>query len=424
VRIDVERLDRLMNTIGELVIDRTRILQIGKMLESRYKEDDLVHALGETSSHVVKVVDDLQEEIMKARMLPIGTVFSGFPRMVRDLAQKMGKKVDFSISGQETEIDRTVIERIRDPLVHMLRNSVDHGMETPEQRRAAGKPESGSIRLAAFQEHGYIVITVEDDGRGIDAKKVRQSAIKKGILTAEAAARLTESESLDLIFLPGFSTAEKTTDVSGRGVGMDIVKTNIESINGFVNLETEVGQGTKFILRLPLTLATIQALLFRVGQTIYAVPLVYVLEAVKAEPAEISSIQGKEVIRVRDAIVPLLRLRAAFLKDAQESVVDNESRPATPVQTASQVVVVRLGERFVGLAVDALMELQEVMVKSLGNYLGQVKGVAGVSILGDGQVVLILDVPTLINTYLARGGSLNRAQANSAAVGARADRPN
>jgi two-component system chemotaxis sensor kinase CheA len=429
VRIDVERLDRLMNTIGELVIDRTRILQIGKMLESRYKEDDLVHALGETSSHVVKVVDDLQEEIMKARMLPVGTVFSGFPRMVRDLAQKIGKKVDFSISGQETEIDRTVIERIRDPLVHMLRNAVDHGMETPEQRQAAGKPETGTLRLAAFQEHGYIVVTVEDDGRGIDAERLRQSAVKKGLMTAEAAARLTDSEAIDLIFLPGFSTAEKTTDVSGRGVGLDIVKTNIESINGFVNLETKVGKGTKFILRLPLTLATIQALLFRVGQTVYAVPLIFVLEAVIAQVEEVSTIQGQEVIRVRDAVVPLLRLRAAFLKHGQKTpdtiLADGPPEP-DPSQgqargqtlSQTQVVVVRLGERFVGLAVDFLMELQEVMAKSLGSYMGQVKGIAGVSILGDGQVVLILDVPTLISTYLARGGpKLDRGSLAMAGAG-------
>ncbi|HLF04701.1 MAG TPA: chemotaxis protein CheW, partial [Dehalococcoidia bacterium] len=301
--------------------------------------------------------------------------------------------------------DRTVIERIRDPLVHMLRNAVDHGMETPEQRQAAGKPETATLRLAAFQEHGYIVVTVEDDGRGIDAERLRQSAVKKGLMTAEAAARLSDSEAIDLIFLPGFSTAEKTTDVSGRGVGLDIVKTNIESINGFVNLETKVGKGTKFILRLPLTLATIQSLLFRVGQTVYAVPLIFVLEAVIAQVEQVSTIQGQEVIRVRDAVVPLLRLRAAFLNNGQNTpgtVLADASQGQAPTQT--QVVVVRLGERFVGLAVDSLMELQEVMAKSLGSYMGQVKGIAGVSILGDGQVVLILDVPTLISTYLARGG--------------------
>ncbi len=312
VRIDVERLDHLMNTIGELVIDRTRILQIGKMLETRYKDDELVQALGETSAHVVKVVDELQEEIMKARMLPIGTVLNGFPRMVRDLSLKMNKKVDFIVDGQDTEIDRTVIERIRDPLVHLLRNSIDHGIETPEERIAAGKPEAGTLKLTAFQEHSYIVIVVEDDGRGIDPEKVRQSAVSKGIISAEAAARLSDSESVELIFAPGTTTTEQTTDISGRGVGMDIVKTNIESINGFVELDNRIGQGCKMTVKLPLTLATIQALLFSVDNTVYAAPLVYVLEAVNLEPGDVQTIEGNEVIRLRGTVVPLLRVSQAF----------------------------------------------------------------------------------------------------------------
>ena len=394
VRIDVERLDHLMNTIGELVIDRTRILQIGKMLETRYKEDELIQALGETSAHVVKVVDELQEEIMKARMLPIGTVLNGFPRMVRDLSLKMNKKVDFTVDGQDTEIDRTVIERIRDPLVHLLRNSIDHGIETPEERKAAGKPEEGSLKLTAFQEHSYIVIVVEDDGRGIEPERVRRSAIDKGIISADAAARLSDSEAVELIFAPGFSTAEQTTDVSGRGVGMDIVKTNIESIKGFVELDTKVGQGCKMTVMLPLTLATIQALLFSVDNTVYAVPLVYVLEAVNLEPGDVQTIEGNEVIRLRGTVVPLLRVSQAF------KLAKGESEGAEK----THVVVVRIADKLVGLAVDALRELQEITVKSLGNYMGDVKGIAGVSILGDGVVVPILDVPTLISTSIAKAG--------------------
>ncbi len=394
VRIDVERLDHLMNTIGELVIDRTRILQIGKMLETRYKEDELVQALRETSAHVVKVVDELQEEIMKARMLPIGTVLNGFPRMVRDLSLKMKKKVEFIVDGQDTEIDRTVIERIRDPLVHLLRNSIDHGIETPEERIAAGKPEAGTLKLTAFQEHSYIVIVVEDDGRGIDPEKVRGSAVKKGIISAEAAARLSDSESVELIFAPGTSTADQTTDVSGRGVGMDIVKTNIESINGFVELDNKVGQGCKMTVMLPLTLATIQALLFSVDNTVYAVPLVYVLEAVNLEPGDVQTIEGNEVIRLRGTVVPLLRVSQAFKLARGES--------EGPEKT--HVVVVRIADKLVGLAVDALRELQEITVKSLGNYMGDVQGIAGVSILGDGEVVLILDVPTLVSTSITKAG--------------------
>ncbi len=395
VRIDVERLDHLMNTIGELVIDRTRILQISKMLETRYKEDELVQALGETSAHVVKVVDELQEEIMKARMLPIGTVLNGFPRMVRDLSLKMGKKVNFVVDGQDTEIDRTVIEKIRDPMIHLLRNSVDHGIETPAERLAAGKPEEGTLTLTAFQEHSYIIIVVEDDGRGIDPEKVRSSAVKKGIISADAASRLSDSEAVELIFAPGFSTAEQTTDVSGRGVGMDIVKTNIESINGFVELDTKVGRGCKMTVRLPLTLATIQALLFSVDNTVYAVPLVYVLEAVNLEPGDVQTIEGKEVIRLRGTVVPLLRVSQAFKLAKGES--DGPEK--------THVVVVRVADKLVGLAVDALRELQEITVKSLGNYMGDVKGIAGVSILGDGQVVLIMDVPTLISTSIDKGGN-------------------
>lgn len=397
VRIDVERLDHLMNMVGELIIDRTRMVQIGSALKSRYREDDLVEALGKTSDHIVKVVDELQETTMKVRMLPIGTVFSGFPRLVRDLAQRVNKKVNFVLEGQETEIDRTVIDRIRDPLVHLLRNCVDHGIETPSQRKAAAKPEAGLVQLSAYHEQGHIVITVQDDGRGIDTHKVKDSAVKKGLLSAEAASRLSEAEALELIFIPGSSTAEKTTDVSGRGVGMDIVKSNIEAINGLVSVDTTVGEGTNFTLRLPLTLATLRALLVSVNETLYAVPLVYVLETVVRDQSEISTVGGKEIIRLRGNIVPVVWLSA---------VLGTGSSMPTNLGKVS-IVVVRFRERLFGLAVESLAELQEIVVKSLGEYIGNVKGVAGASILGDGQVVLILDVATLIHTELqgaTRGG--------------------
>ena len=394
VRVDVERLDNLMTTIGELVIDRTRIAQIGRLLQAKYKEDELVQYLGETSAHVAKVVDDLQAEIMEVRLMPIGTVFNGFPRMVRDLAQKFGKEVEFVVEGQDTEIDRTVIERIRDPLVHLLRNSIDHGIEIPDVRTAAGKPAMGTIKLTAFQEQGSIVIKVSDDGKGIDPKDLRVAAVKKRILTPEAAERLSDPEAIDLIFAPGASTAEETTEVSGRGVGMDIVKTNIESINGFVTVETTLGEGTTFVLRLPLTLATVQALLVSVNSTLFAVPVVYVLEVRRIEAREIETIEGKEVIRSRGSIVPLLRLTDVFGRDVIKQASDDRS---------AHVVVVKLGERLVGLAVQTLVEIQEIMVKSLAEGMGDVKGIAGASILGNGQVVLIIDIPTLIQTTLMKG---------------------
>ena len=393
VRIDVARLDELMNQIGELVIDRTRIVQIGKALEQRYKGDDMVEALGETSAHIVKVVDELQESTRQVRMQPIGTVFSGLPRMVRDLSHKMGKKLDFQVSGSETEIDRTVIERIRDPLIHLLRNAVDHGVELPEERIAAGKPETAVLKLRAYQEQGHIVIVVEDDGRGIDTERVKAAAVKKGLISAEAGARLTEAQAIELIFLPGASTAEKTTEVSGRGVGMDIVRSNVEAINGLVTAETVLGQSTRMTLKLPLTLATLHALLVRAGTTHYAIPLVYVWETTVRNADEIPTIAGREVIRVRDAVVPLTSLSEAF----------GLSRAEHAAGSVRQVVVVRLGERLLGLSVDAFSESQEIVVKPLGGFLGDVKGIGGVSVLGDGQVVLIVDIPSLVNSIMARG---------------------
>lgn len=391
VRIDVDRLDHLMNTIGELVIDRSRLTQIAKALESRYKDDQMVQALSVTSTHVAKVVDELEEVALKIRMQPIGTVFSGFPRMVRDLAQSSTKQLDFFMEGQETEIDRTVIERIRDPLVHLLRNSVDHGIEGPEERMAANKPERGMIRLSARHEQGHIMITVQDNGRGISAQHMRESAIRKGLIAADAANRLSDAEAVDLIFIPGFSTAEKTTEVSGRGVGMDIVKTNIEAMNGFVSVETKEGQGAKFTLQLPLSLATIQALLVSVADTVYAIPLVYVSEALRLAPEDIRTVGGNEVITLRGAVIPLLRLSEIF------NISSNGKNGATN----TYVVVVRSGEKTMALAVDALVESQEIMVKPLGDYIGIIKGIAGISVLGDGQVVLIVDVLPLITTAAA-----------------------
>ncbi|MCH9010908.1 MAG: chemotaxis protein CheA [Chloroflexi bacterium] len=387
VRIDVERLDDLMNMIGELIIDRTRIVQISKALEAQYAGEELIQALSKTSDHIVRVVDELKETTMQIRMLPIGTVFSSFPRLMRDLAQRVNKQVNFTMDGQDTEIDRTVIDRIKDPLIHLLRNALDHGVETPEERVAKGKTEEGNVHLSAFQEQGNIVITVQDDGNGIDPEKIRQAMVKKGLISAEAASRLTDAEAIDLIFLPGASTAAKTTDISGRGVGMDIVKSNIEAINGFVNIETVLGEGTKFILRLPLTLATLHAMLVTLDNTLYAIPLVYVLEAVNRERADISTIEGREAIRLRGSVLPLVHLGQALGIPGSHSKVGDQT----------WVVIVKFGEKLVGLAVDELTELQEIVVKSLGQYIGNVKGIAGASVLGDGRVVLILDIATLMN---------------------------
>ena len=386
IRIDVDRLDNLMNLIGELVIDRTRLTQIGRSLATKYKADELVESLGKTAAHVSKVVNDLQEDFMQVRMLPISTVFSSFPRMMRDLARSMGKSLDFQVTGGETEIDRTVIEKIRDPLVHMLRNALDHGIESPDDRVAAGKPEAGIIKLSAFHEQGQIVITVEDDGGGIVPEKIKRAFIDKGIIGEEAASRLSDSEAVDLIFLAGASTKAQATEVSGRGVGMDIVKSNIEAINGFVDVESTPGRGSKFTARLPLTLATVQSILVEAEKTLCAIPLAYVLEAVKLNPDDISTVNGREVFRLRDNIIPLISL-------GESTGLNTESRDYA---REIQVVVAKVGDRLAGFGVDVLLEPQEIVVKSLSNYVGSARGVSGVSILGDGRVVLIMDIPTLI----------------------------
>ena len=346
VRIDVERLDSLMNTVGELVIDRTRMGQINKAFAARYQDDEWVEALGTTSSHIARLIGELQEEIMRVRMLPIGSVFSGFPRMIRDLAKRFDKRLDFQMEGQETEIDRTVVEHIRDPLVHLLRNAVDHGIETPAVRRAAGKPEKGTLRLSARHEQSLIAIAVEDDGQGIDAAKIRDSSVKKGLVSAVAVARMSDAEALNLIFMAGLSTHEQATDVSGRGVGMDIVKTNIESVHGFVSLDTKVGQGTKFTLKLPLTLATTHSLLVTSRGSLFAVPLVYVLQALEIAPEGVHIVGGMEVMSHRGSVLPLLQL-STLLGSRRAAEANGHKRYA---------VVVRFGERTLGLVVDGLME--------------------------------------------------------------------
>jgi len=391
VRIDVDRLDGIMNMIGELVIATSRIVQIGKSLELKYREEDMVHELSRSSSQTAKVVNELQEDIMRVRMLPVGTVFSGFPRMIRDLAQKSKKKVDFIMEGQETGIDRTVIEHIRDPLVHLLRNAVDHGIETSKRRTRLGKPDTATIWLSACHEESHVVITVEDDGGGIDANLVRESAVRKGFISAEEASRLSDEEAVDLIFGSGLSTKEQATDVSGRGVGLDIVRKNIGALNGYVTVETKVGAGTKFTLRLPLTLATLDSLLITCGNALYAIPVVNVWETVRITPKDIHRVGDREVIRLRGSVLLLLRLGEFFGLGMGEQGSEGG---------LMNIVVVRAGDKQVGIAVETLVGKQEIVVKSLDDNLGKVVGIAGASILGDGQVALIIDVPSLIKSVV------------------------
>ncbi|WP_227767297.1 chemotaxis protein CheA [Zhaonella formicivorans] len=386
VRVDVQRLENLMNLVGELVIDRTRLLDVGQGLKNKLGNQDMVETMEEVSVHIGRITTDLQEEIMKARMFPIEQVFNRFPRMVRDLAQKAGKEVDFIVEGRETELDRTVIEEIGDPLIHLLRNSIDHGIESPEERKALGKPVQGTVRLNAFHRENQIIITVEDDGRGIDADKLRRKAVEKGLISPDTAARLSEREAINLIFLPGFSTAKTISDVSGRGVGMDIVRNHIEKINGIIDIETVQGKGTRFTIKLPLTLAINRSLLVYLDESVFAFPLSSVVEIINVERKNIQRVQKRDVVLVRGEVLPLVKLRQVLHGGGAQGELPDKF----------PVVVCGISEKRVGLVVDALLGEQEIVIKSLGEYIGQVAGLAGATIMGDGRVALILDVRGLI----------------------------
>ena len=403
IRVDVKVLDGLMNMVEELVIDRSRIGRVGKMLEVRYPDDGLVSDLIGTSNHIIKVINELHQDIMKVRLVPISLVFNKFPRLVRDLAQKQGKSLDLILLGGETELDRTIIEQISDPLIHLLRNAVDHGIESPEARKAAGKPEKARVTLTAFQEEGHIFITLEDDGAGIDPQKIKRAAVKKGMLSQEAADKLTENEAINLIFAAGMSTAGKVTEVSGRGVGMDIVRTNIERLNGSVSIDTELGKGTTFTIKLPLTLAVFQGLMVSIKSETYIIPLASVVETLGIKADSISNVLREEVMNLREEIIPLLRLDAVLGLSGHSG---NQGK--------CYVIVVKGDNKRVGIIVDGLMDQQEFVIKPVARHIGDIKGIAGATILGDGQVALILDIPVLIKIAEKSGNAGNRVAVGAA----------
>lgn len=389
VRVDVTRLDILMNLVGELVIDRTRIAQIGDELADKFDDPNL-EALAETVGHIGRITSDLQDQIMKARMMPIESVFNRFPRVVRDLAQKLDKEVKLEVSGGETELDRSVIEVIGDPLLHILRNSIDHGLETPDEREKAGKPRVGSVQLSARHQENHIVIEICDDGRGIDVDRVKQKAVQSGFVTREQAERMSDKEALQLIFASGLSTAKEVTDVSGRGVGMDIVRSNLQKLGGIIDLDTTLGEGTRFSLRLPLTLAIIRGLLVSVAGVTYVIPLGSVVETLLVNRDELQSVNRRPVIVIRGLTTPLVRLEQQFSKSgAPEHGTENNQH---------YVVIVGLAEQRVGLVVDRLIGEREVVIKSLSRFCGDVAGISGATILGDGNVALIMDVNSVISS--------------------------
>ena len=395
VRVDVARLDVLSNLVAELVIDRTHLAQLESRLAEKHGGDELVSELNRTSTHIGRLTTELQEAINKARMLPIDNVFKRFPRMVRDLAQKQGKEVELTIQGEDTELDRSVSEEIGDPLIHLLRNAVGHGIEPPEERVRAGKPPRGAVRLSAFRQENYIVLQVADDGRGIDPEMIRASAIRKGIIAEDAAARLSDRDAINLVFASGLSTAAKADDVSGRGVGMDIVRKNLEKLNGSISVDTAIGRGSTFTVKLPLTLAIIRALLVSLGQRIYAVPLNSVEEITRVEQSDINTVGGCEAIRPRGEVVPLLWLGDVFGVRGR----DQSARLSEPGQKVFAVIA-SSHEGKVGLAVDRLVGEMEIVIKSLGTFVGNIPGVSGVTILGDGRVALIVDVPSLVRSVV------------------------
>jgi two-component system, chemotaxis family, sensor kinase CheA len=385
IRTSVERLDTLMNLVGELITDRNRLYLMRHQLEASFKDQEQIGALGDTILHIGRLTDQLQEEVMHIRMLPVANVFSKFPRMVRDLAQKTGKDIELVMRGQETELDRSVIEQLNDPLIHLIRNSVDHGIETPAERKAAGKAPKGTVLLTAKHEQGHILITVEDDGGGIDVEKLKSAAIRKGLLSETEAAVIAADRAVDLIFLPGLSTSDKITDVSGRGVGMDIVRNNIERLNGSITVETSIGQGTRIQVNLPLTLAIVPTLMVKVGAIPFAIPLVVVVETQRLLASDIQSVGGKPTILLRDQILSLVSMNTLF------------ELPTNPEKDGTYyLVVVRSGKLQVGLIVDRLIGEEEVVVKSLGPWVGEVAGISSAAILGDGQIALIADIQGIL----------------------------
>ncbi|EPD6447135.1 chemotaxis protein CheA, partial [Campylobacter coli] len=374
IRVEVKRLDHLMNLIGELVLGKNRLLKIYDDVEERYEGEKFLEELNQVVSQLSIITTDVQLAVMKTRMQPIAKVFNKFPRVVRDLSRELGKQIELEITGEETELDKSIVEEIGDPIMHMIRNSCDHGVEDPATRAANGKPEKGIVQLKAYNEGNHIVVEITDDGKGLDANSLKAKAIEKNLITEREADQMTDKEAFALIFKPGFSTAAKVTNVSGRGVGMDVVKTNIEKLNGVIEIDSELGKGSSFKLKIPLTLAIIQSLLVGTQEEFYAIPLASVLETVRVPIDDIYTIEGKNVLRLRDEVLSLVRLSDVFgVKQVLES------------GDQTYVVVIGVAESKLGIIVDTLVGQEEIVIKSMGDYLQNIQGIAGATIRGDGR---------------------------------------
>lgn len=386
IRVEVKRLDHLMNLIGELVLGKNRLLKIYDDVEERYDGEKFLEELNQVVSQLSIVTTDIQLAVMKTRMQPIAKVFNKFPRVVRDLGRELGKQMELEISGEETELDKSIVEEIGDPIMHMIRNSCDHGIEDPATRVANGKPEKGTVNLKAYNEGNHIVVEIADDGKGLDADVLKAKAMEKNLITEREADQMSDKEAFALIFKPGFSTAKKITNVSGRGVGMDVVKTNIEKLNGVIEIDSELGKGTVMKLKIPLTLAIIQSLLVGTQEEFYAIPLASVLETVRVPIDDIYTIEGKNVLRLRDEVLSLVRLSDVF---GVKQVLENTDQ--------TYVVVIGVAESKLGIIVDTLVGQEEIVIKSMGEYLQNIQGIAGATIRGDGRVTLIIDVAAMMD---------------------------
>ena len=382
IRVDVDRVETLMNLVGELVLDRNRIVKLSSTLEVT-GEQELSEQLLEAITGMSRTVSDLQDAVMKLRMQPVKKIFSKFPRVVRDLAKKLDKKVQLILEGEDTEIDRSILDKLEDPLIHLVRNSLDHGIEKPEERLMSGKPEVGTIKLSALQEGDRIVISIEDDGKGINPEIVKRKAIEKGLITEEQAENMSDKEAFELIFLPGFSTADQISDVSGRGVGMDVVASTIHSLRGHIEIDSEMGAGTKIVMKLPLTVAIIRTLMVGINDRIFAIPLYSVVEIVRYNKENIKNVGNFKSFMLRDEVHLLFTLNELFeIEDKKEKEF---------------IVIVKIGEKNIAIAIEDLFGEEEIVIKPLGELLSDIPGVAGATITGDGRVVLIIDANSLIS---------------------------
>ncbi|MCX8022103.1 MAG: chemotaxis protein CheA [Syntrophorhabdaceae bacterium] len=392
VRIDVKKLDELMNLVGELVLGKNRLTMVNT-LAKRGTDNGVLENLEEVSNYIEVITNDLQLAIMKARLVPMSKVFNKIPRMVRDLSKEFGKEITLKISGEETELDRSLIESLHDPLVHIIRNSVDHGIETPEERRRSGKDEKGTLSISAYNEGNNVIIEVFDDGKGINVQAVKEKVKEKGLMSESDLNALSDKEAMNLIFIPGLSTAKKVTKVSGRGVGMDVVRSNIEKMNGQVYIDSESGKWTKLTIKLPLTLAIMRALIVKVEDDIFAIPLNNVIELVKLKKGMTKTVDKNEVFVLRDSIIPVLDMPRVFFSGNGNTGVKEEGDIGE-----GYLVICRISDKTIGVKVKSVIGQEEVVIKPLGEFMGNVNGIGGATIRGDGKVILILDIPAMISS--------------------------